>query len=236
MPNLAFLARSVERSHLEQRSGCLLPRRGQREALEQRRDRSAAEATDVAPIFFDELTPRLFSDTRRGMKTLFIASLSFLLCTSGWAAPFDWNGSWVGKCTIIPAFNGISEFEGSMEIQPLNTSDERYQWKSVYDFGGISPTEVRDYELHFEGDHYVVDEKNGLFLDYYVNGNALYSSFAFGGQIVSVRYEFQGNRVSIEMPLFANYVFRKTCFPSNAAICVESLPLNSVQRCELFRQ
>jgi len=71
----------------------------------------------------------------------------------------------------------------------------------------------RDYELNIVDStkgHYLVDEKNSIFLDAFVLGNNLVSTFKVGENYLLSSYELDGNEMIFTVNFFSNKVIRKT--------------------------
>ena len=172
------------------------------------------------------------------MAKFIFGFMTLLLSIHAQASQISWEGEWTGACTLVPSYNGIADFSGSLKVTSQNSTPEQFEWQLIYDFAGRQPTETRAYALNQvsgEKDHYVIDERNGLLLDAFVNGSTLYSPFTINGLLILARYEFNGENVVIEMPTFLQAPIRKTCVNGNPSLCSESMVLQRVQRCSFFR-
>lgn len=152
------------------------------------------------------------------------------------AAPHDqWVGKWNGNCTITPEYDGIKQLKSSLEVK---IQDKGLSWLLIYDYNGAIPTEVRNYELKIEDEkagHYVIDEKNGLLLDAYLNNGVLFSPFTINGLLITARYEFKKSTMTLEMPSYGVTPHRTTCLKGNSDLCAVSLPLHRVQTCKMTK-
>lgn len=140
-----------------------------------------------------------------------------------------------GTCKITPEYDGIKQLKSSLEVKK---QDKGLTWILVYDYNGAKPAEVRNYELKIEDEkagHYVIDEKNGLFLDGYLINGVLFSSFTINGLLIAARYEFQKSTMTLELSSFGVTPHKITCLDGNSELCAASLPLNRVQTCSMKR-
>jgi len=168
----------------------------------------------------------------------------FLAClvAAGAAAETDplapWAGTWRGRCELIPPYQGSSGLETLLTIAP--GADGSYTWRLVYEASGSVPRQVRDYELvpvdAVKG-HYVLDEKNGLKLDTFVVGRAIYSYFMISGNRIPSHDELLSeDEMLMSLPMFEEAPVRNTCLTGKPSVCTDSFRLKTAQSCRLRRQ
>ena len=68
-----------------------------------------------------------------------------------------------------------------IEIRPIDSLENTYLWRTTYDSTAKFPQVVKDYYLVHsdtlaEG-HYLIDERNGIYLDMILVDNSFYSNF-----------------------------------------------------------
>lgn len=101
-----------------------------------------------------------------------------------------------------------------MHIKEIANKPARYQWQIIYKMGTTS--EARPYELYYDKQkrHFVLDEKNGIFIDtFYRSSEAtLYSGFIVDGKYLQTEevliegrlrvriYSFTGARLTLNQP------------------------------------
>ena len=149
-----------------------------------------------------------------------------------------WEGEWKGQCIIMPPLNGISEFGMNLSVSPVSGTD-RYSWKITYIRSKSTAPDVRAYELvpiDPENGQYAIDEKTGIILDAFFNGNVLYSTFTISSKLLNTRYELtDSHSMVIEMSVFSATPIRRSQTPDSSFI-VNSFGLLSVQHCSLKKE
>lgn len=116
--------------------------------------------------------------------------------------PADWNGVWKGMTVNITSDGKREEIPMQLHVQPVPESNAR-TWKILY--GKNAEQTTRPYEImpvSGEPNRFVVDEKNGLFLDNQLVGNVLYSQFMVTTNLVTTRFEIKGDEIKVEMMMF----------------------------------
>lgn len=149
-----------------------------------------------------------------------------------------WHGEWKGTCALIPAYRGTDRFEASLRVQPMALAG-RYGWRLIYEASPAMQRSVRDYMLEAVDaarGHYVLDERNGLKLDSFLSGRAIYTHFAIGRSTLPVTYVLLSDtEMMIDLPSFETKPARRTCLTSDPYTCVDSYRLQSAQRCSLHK-
>lgn len=115
--------------------------------------------------------------------------------------PPEWSGVWNGTTT---RFDNGQRSEVSMEMR-IQTGAVNTSWVILY-----TGEPVRDYILAPLpdpplGSRFVVDERSGILLDHHLEGNALYSSFAIGSNLMHMRYALTGSpprQIDVSMSIF----------------------------------
>jgi hypothetical protein len=116
--------------------------------------------------------------------------------------PDEWYGRWTGTVKATSVDGKDSEFAMDLDIQPLKDS-KGYQWKIVYGEG--KKRQDRNYELipQEKANHFVIDEKNGLFIDAFLIGRTMHSHFQIGESLVPVRYERKGDLLIFSVTVYS---------------------------------
>lgn len=97
--------------------------------------------------------------------------------------PEDWIGTYKGDLQWFSK-DKITTIPMTIEIQIIDTLPNTYLWRSTYDSTARFPKVVKDYYLVHpdslaEG-HYLIDEKDGIYLDMILIDNSFYSNFEVG--------------------------------------------------------
>lgn len=122
--------------------------------------------------------------------------------TGGQPLPAEWEGVWKGTLTVAHADGKREELPMELHVGPPSAGGTR-GWKILYAEPGGQTT--RPYEIApVEGEpgRFIVDEKNGLFLDNQLVGRILYSQFLVKNNIVTTRFEVQGDAIAVQMSMF----------------------------------
>lgn len=115
-------------------------------------------------------------NTQKDMKGIYTLILMFLIPLSSWAqsiVPTDWTGIYKGTLDIYKKDTIAHKVKMVLEIN-AKVKDSVFDWKISYDFKG--ETDVREYEIILQDrkkGYYLLDEKNSIFLDGYLNLNVL---------------------------------------------------------------
>jgi hypothetical protein len=174
------------------------------------------------------------------MRRLLAPLIACIVTAADAAAETDplaaWAGTWRGRCEIISSNQSVG-FDASLTIAPL--ADGAYTWRLVYEASKVTPREVRDYEMvpvDAAKGHYELDEKNGLRLDTFVAGRAMYTYFMISGHRILGHDELLSeDEMLMNLPAFDGSPVRQTCLTGNEARCVDSFQLKSAQNCRLRR-
>jgi hypothetical protein len=116
--------------------------------------------------------------------------------------PDQWNGICKGMTVSITADGKRQEIAMERHVLPLENGSAKI-WKILY--GKDSDQTARPYEIMpvpNELNRFVVDEKNGLFLDNQLVGNVLYSQFMVTTNLVTTRSEIKDDEIKVEMIMF----------------------------------
>jgi hypothetical protein len=122
--------------------------------------------------------------------------------TAGQALPEQWNGIWKGITVNVNADGKREEIPMELKVLPVPNSSAK-TWKILY--GKNAGQTTRPYEImpvSNEPNRFVVDEKNGLFIDNQLVGNVLYSQFTVTTNLVTTRFELKGDEIRVEMMMF----------------------------------
>ena len=116
--------------------------------------------------------------------------------------PEDWLGIWSGTLEIYDK-NGVTQsLEMGLEIEKTDSADV-YDWTIIY--GSDSTAQRREYQLmtiDTSKGHYMIDEKNGIFLDGYHMHNAFVSIFDVMGTTLVIAYERKMEDMNFTVDVF----------------------------------
>lgn len=107
--------------------------------------------------------------------------------------PDDWMGYWEGSLAIYNVKGKVQEIPMAIDNAYTDTAGV-YTWALIY--GEDLVEGRRDYELRTVNDsigHYVVDEKNNIYLDTYLLHNRMISTFDVEGTTITSIYELDGD-------------------------------------------
>jgi hypothetical protein len=108
--------------------------------------------------------------------------------------PKDWYGHWKGKMQwTTPTKDTLVIFTMHLIIKPTDTPNV-ITWQIQY---GDSLQDVRPYTCKIVDaakKHWVVDEHNGILIDQYNIGNAVFSSFAVENSLITDNMQLQPDR------------------------------------------
>lgn len=118
------------------------------------------------------------------MGFLFLLSATFLGATTpsmdSLDFPTSWEGDWRGDLVIYNV-KGLAQ-KIPMQLKIHQENDSLYRWTIIYGEDEVKGT--RDYLLKIVDQtigHYQVDEQNTIYLDSYLLGEKLISTFEVGG-------------------------------------------------------
>jgi hypothetical protein len=123
------------------------------------------------------------------------------ITASNQGLPAEWSGIWKGNLTVVSS-NGKKE-NLAMELHVGDVSAGVKTWRILYGAGANQT--VRPYVIMpvaGEANRFVVDEKNGLFIDNQLVGSLLFSQFKVTTNLVTTRFELAGNEIKVEMTMF----------------------------------
>ena len=122
--------------------------------------------------------------------------------------PESWVGKWCGELMIYDSVGLSNTLPMALEVTPTDSSSI-YNWSIIY--GKDSLAQVRAYqlvELNKETGHFMVDEKNGIFLDAYMRNNELTSIFEVMGNSLIICYEMTENHILFTVKFFPSKEIR----------------------------
>jgi hypothetical protein len=149
--------------------------------------------------------------------------------------PEEWNGVWKGMTVNVTADGKREEIPMELRVAPAAGGNVK-TWKILY--GKNAEQTTRPYEImpvSGEPNRFVVDEKNGLFIDNQLVGNKLYSQFMVTTNLVTTRFEIKGDEISVELMMFDLRSPRKTKLTSGN-VEVASYKFRSTQLGTLERE
>ena len=146
------------------------------------------------------------------------------------AFPTSWFGTYRGECQTLGDSAVRSRFAMQLQIAPRN--DGRIAWQITYGTGDAA--QLRDYDLvpvAAELGHFAIDENNGIVLDCYLRGNAVYSSFEVGTVRLLARYGRRGDAIECEIITQSGSPARvSTVTSATTEQQVTAWPIRNVQR------
>lgn len=151
--------------------------------------------------------------------------------------PGSFTGSWKGKLQWMVTGKPSREFTMQLIITPAENTGQ-YNWLVIY--GDSSGTvDNRPYLLKPVDTvigHWLIDERNGIFLDSYVFGNCLQGAFTVQGNTIVNNYCVAGNKLSVEF-FSINLQDKKTSGKGTSDVpLVNSYKMGSYQTGVLLRQ
>lgn len=167
--------------------------------------------------------------------------------------PEAWFGAWRGTAQIVlPGGEAGGQFEMGLDIAPADDqpagTDPVYDWAITYTQG--QNTQTRPYLLRIARDeegrilpgHFVLDERNGIFVDQFLIDQAIQGHFiVISGerrQILHARYELIEHEakpaIEVEIATYDGNESRRSVLGQTGA--VESRRLVRLQRGILVRQ
>jgi len=112
--------------------------------------------------------------------------------------PEDWLGEWVGELEIYTA-KGVAQTIG-MELH-IKDRGEAGKWGWTIIYKG-DKTDERSYDLVLKDAdkaHFVIDEKNSIFLDAFYLGNTLISRFSVNQALLMINYTFEPDKIIFDV-------------------------------------
>ena len=116
--------------------------------------------------------------------------------------PEDWLGIWSGTLEIYNQKGVTQSLEMGLEIEKTDTVDV-YDWTIIY--GSDSTAQRREYQLiaiDTSKGHYMIDEKNGIFLDGYHMHDAFVSVFEVMDNTLVIAYERNMQEMNFTVDVF----------------------------------
>jgi hypothetical protein len=144
----------------------------------------------------------------------------------------EWDGVWKGNLNWTTADGKKQEFGMELRVAPVAGTNAK-TWKIIYTGQPERPYEISP--VAGEPGHFVIDEKNGLFIDAYLSGNVLRSLFLVSDNFISTRFENQGDSILVELTTFNRNSPRQSKI-TNGDFEVSAYRFGSVQRGTLKRQ
>ncbi len=124
--------------------------------------------------------------------------------------PEDWLGYWKGDLHIYNESGKTMTVPMALD-NALTNQDSIWTWAIIYGEDTIKGR--RDYELQVvdtDKGHYVVDEKNSIFLDAFLLHNSLISTFKVGESYLQSTYELDGDDMIFSINVFPEKEIRIT--------------------------
>lgn len=168
---------------------------------------------------------------------LILGFLLTFIASQAWsqAFPQSFVGHWKGQLQWYQAGKKQPQ-KVSMQliIQPADTAGQ-YAWQLVY---GEKGQDNRPYLLKpvdTAKGHWVVDEKNGIFLDMYWVGNRLHSAFTVENATIVNNYWLDGGKLMIEFFTLSAKPVRTSGNGTEDSPKVDSYPVRGFQKAVLVK-
>ena len=121
---------------------------------------------------------------------------------AGQPLPAEWEGVWKGTTVSVKADGSREDIPMELHVAAV-PGTSRKTWKILYTESAGQTTRPYDISpVDREPGRFIVDEKNGLFIDNQLVGKVLYSQFAVTTNLVTTRFEMAGDYVNVEMIMF----------------------------------
>lgn len=157
------------------------------------------------------LLSTLFYSCHKNVQEITQAPLSEeILVKKSKKFPQYWLGYWEGELNIYNHTGRTMTIPMALD-NATTDNDSIWTWAIIYGEDTISGR--RDYELNIvdvSKGHYVVDEKNSIFLDAFLLDNSLVSTFNVGGSIIQSSYELDGNEMLFSIQMYNDKEIRTT--------------------------
>jgi hypothetical protein len=177
------------------------------------------------------------------MKSAIISCALLLFCVTLFSqnneeantAISPWLGEWEGELIIQSTSKPLQKVP--MKIMHFKTDTVgTYGWFLIY--GEDETKGTRAYylkEKNVSKGHYVLDEKNGIFLDTYLAGSKMISTFDVDGSLITSVYDLQENGNMIFEIYFGKTDDATLSGGSEGIPIVKSFEMGGFQRAELKR-
>lgn len=172
-------------------------------------------------------------------KYLFLSLLFISFQLNGQIILKEWEGKWNGNVKSWAYNNQIDSFDMSIEISP---NDTIWDFTIFYDREYKGKPDIREYQLIVEDEskyHLVIDEKNSIFLDCFINDNCLYNKFSGMGGDLQVRMCVNGTKMEYEITSYLSEPIRisgKGVVQKDTIPEIKSYDLNFLMKGELMKE
>ena len=150
-----------------------------------------------------------YSCTKKSHETI-IRSSQLTEKKRQYSFPDDWLGYWEGELNI---YNSTGKTMTVPMALDNSTTDQDSVWTWAIIYGEDTIAGRRDYELNVvdaSKGHYVVDEKNSIFLDAFLLDNNLISTFKVAGNVLQSSYELDGEDMLFTIHMYGEEEIRTT--------------------------
>ena len=149
--------------------------------------------------------------------------------------PQAWEGKWYGDLIIYANAQEVQRVPMQLHILPLDNG--RHTWGIIY--GPDTIQGLRPYELRPKDPSrgfYQTDEQNGIVLEDFLHGNALYSRFEVMGNLLLSIYERTPEGITFTIVSGSSQAISSTGGQADSIPEVKSFYLPSVQKAYLRRR
>ncbi len=169
------------------------------------------------------------------MKTIFLTltfAFGFLFANAQFPAttfPVGWEGNWKGTLDWLRPSGEPMQVYHELQIES-NFSQDTVLFTIIY---GEDKSDVRQYKMIKQSDHWVMDEQNSILIQCWFVGNRLVNLFEVETSMLFVQYELNDIELTVEMFTFSTASPWVTGGSSNDVPAVTSYPLKAVSRAVL---
>ena len=147
------------------------------------------------------MTPRhpLYSLGASALAIMALAAAVSASLPPDFDALSPWRGDWTGRLTVQRGDRVLQEVDMSLRIHPLDSAG-CYTWALFYDTGATQ--DERPYVIcptDSLGEHFRIDERNGIILEADRFGHVLYSRFEVMDNLLLTRDEVRGDTLYHEI-------------------------------------
>lgn len=176
------------------------------------------------------------------MKHLLTLLVISLLATASFAQATlseAWFGDWSGELNLFGPTGPTQTLGMELHIKQAQDSTHHYDWTIVYIPADTSkPVDRRAYELIGLTDapnHFVIDEKNSIFLDCYLYDQVMTSFFRVNSSMIIINYAYLGGD-SMRVEIFpATTEHTRVSGEELEDLMVEAYPQTGYHRAILYR-
>lgn len=115
--------------------------------------------------------------------------------------PEEWTGHWSGILNIHSTKGNNQSVPMSLQISPI----EKDRWSWIITYGEGEKADIRKYELLAtdpEKGIYMLDEKNSIMIDFYLEDNTFHSLFSVQQNLLESAYELRDEKIYFSIVVY----------------------------------